>query len=67
VEMLRINAVLTGPLVDPDMPVDVRGQTGSTGRGIGGRLGTVDEVVDLVLFLCAEKSSFVHGTVFGMK
>lgn len=67
--LVRINAVLTGPMEDPDIPAEVRqmmaGRGGAAGRGLGGRLRTVEEVVDSVVWLLGEKSSFLHGQVLG--
>ena len=66
---IRINAIFTGQLADPDLAPDLRSLMGNGGKGksLGGRLGVLDEIVDLVGFLLSEKGSFVHGSVFGGK
>lgn len=70
--LVRINAVLTGPMEDPEIPVEVRQMLasqaptgGGNARGLGARLRTVDEVTDTVVWLLGEKSSFLHGQVLG--
>ncbi len=80
--LLRINVIFTGPLERPFeqlvVPQDVQDQHAlgnhmfqeigrPGGRGIGGRSATVEEVMELVLFLSSGKSSFVHGMIFGGK
>lgn len=58
--LVRVNGIVTGPMIGP-------GVTSRKAKGtrLGGRLTTVDEVVDLAVFLCSEKSSFINGQVFG--
>ena len=70
--LVRINAVLTGPMEDPDIPLEVRQMLAggkaiveAGPRGLGGRLRTVDEVADTVVWLLGEKTSIVQGPVFG--
>lgn len=61
VNLVRANGVITGPMIGPSFPSTPHAK----GTRLGGRMATVEEVVDLAVFLCNEKSSFINGQVFG--
>ena len=68
---IRVNAIAPGiidtPLVEGiKMAAGTTEQFGPGNPGAMGRMGTSEEVADLVCFLLGEQSSFVSGMVYGI-
>ena len=61
---IRVNAVCPG-VIETDMTAGLRGDRAMMDRWLAdipqGRLGTTDDVVGLVLFLCSEASGYITG------
>jgi 3-oxoacyl-[acyl-carrier protein] reductase len=61
---IRVNAVCPG-VIETDMTASLRGDRAMMDRWLAdipqGRLGTTDDVVGLVLFLCSEASGYITG------
>ena len=67
---LRINAIAPGAIESP-MLERVREQWGVTNEGLiapypAGRVGTLEEVAELVLWLTSEANTYVSGEVVGI-
>jgi NAD(P)-dependent dehydrogenase (short-subunit alcohol dehydrogenase family) len=64
---IRVNAIAPGPIDTPMLrgflTVDSDSERAMGGRLPMGRLGTVEEIADLVLFLASDRASFITGQV----
>ncbi|KAI6262287.1 hypothetical protein MCOR19_001480 [Pyricularia oryzae] len=59
-ENIRINCVCPGIIKTP-MTADIRDGDPQVQRAPMRRMGTAQEVADVVMFLCSSKATFVHG------
>lgn len=66
---IRVNAISPGPIATPLLSAALADPEvkASLERGVpAGRLGTAEEVAELVLYLVGDASSFVHGANFAI-